>query len=43
MYAYTTSLEPECCTLQKIESIYIQALSQILYLHGDRVLATVCL
>ena len=43
MYAYTTSLEPEGCTLQKIESFYIQALLQILHLHGDRVLVTVCM
>jgi flagellar basal body-associated protein FliL len=40
---YPTSLEPEGCTLQKIESFYIQAVPQILHLRGDRVLATVCM
>jgi hypothetical protein len=30
--ACTTSLEPERCTLQEIESFYVQALSQFLTL-----------
>jgi len=36
-------LEPEGCTLKKIDSFYIQALPQILHLQGDRVLAAVCM